>query len=118
MNMNYAKQDKIVELSDKYMKMVSQDHHKDRDCHWYIHTVFSYGEAPVFEVEHNGYVYHDQEFNKKFNDYDDAQDFLIEHLEYAIGEQVEWATRCLENVENWDEYQIKHAKSIIEISKL
>ena len=46
----------ITELTDKWMKYVSLDHHKDRDCHWYITKTWSYGEEPYYEAHHSGYL--------------------------------------------------------------
>ena len=49
-------EEEIIILSNKWYKYVSLDHHKDRDCHWYIEKVYSYGEEPYFIVYHEGYV--------------------------------------------------------------
>ncbi len=32
----------IVDLSKIWYNFVSVDHHKDRDCHWYVEQYFSY----------------------------------------------------------------------------
>jgi hypothetical protein len=48
--------EEIIELTTKWYKYVNLDHHKDRDCHWYIQKVWSYGNEPYYEVFHNGYV--------------------------------------------------------------
>ena len=49
-------QEEITELTTKWMKYVSLDHHKDRDCHWYITQTYSYGEEPYYEAHHSGYL--------------------------------------------------------------
>lgn len=49
-------QEEITELTAKWMKYVSLDHHKDRDCHWYITQTYSYGEEPYYEAHHSGYI--------------------------------------------------------------
>jgi hypothetical protein len=49
-------QEEITELTTKWMKYVSLDHHKDRDCHWYITQTYSYGEEPYYEAHHSGYI--------------------------------------------------------------
>ena len=33
------------------------DHHKDRDCHFYIEQKFSYGTKEQWSVYHSGYLY-------------------------------------------------------------
>jgi hypothetical protein len=45
----------IINLTKKYYSYVSLDHHKDRDCHWYITKSYSYGQAPKYTASHHGY---------------------------------------------------------------
>lgn len=47
----------ITDLSEKYYSLISCDYHKDRDCHWTIKSVWSYGSPPKFIVCHDGYVW-------------------------------------------------------------
>ena len=54
-------QEDIVRLSEEWHDLISGDHHKDKDCHWYIETRWSYGEQPEFRVLHHGYVTDDIE---------------------------------------------------------
>ena len=54
-------QKEIIKLSEEWYELISGDVHKDRDCHWYIETRWSYGEQPEFIVLHNGYVTDDIE---------------------------------------------------------
>ena len=49
-------QEEITELTAKWFKYVNLDHHKDRDCHWYITKTYSYGEEPYYEAHHSGYI--------------------------------------------------------------
>jgi len=51
----------IVKLSEQWHDLISGDHHKDKDCHWYIETRWSYGEPPEYRVLHHGYVTDDIE---------------------------------------------------------
>lgn len=53
--MNELEQE-ITELTAKWYRYVNIDHHKDRDCHWYIQKVWSYGDEPYYEAYHSGYV--------------------------------------------------------------
>jgi hypothetical protein len=46
----------ITDLTNKWMKYVSLDHHKNRDCNWYITKSYCYGEDPYYEASHNGYI--------------------------------------------------------------
>lgn len=45
-----------LELTGMWYEMVTIDHHKDRDCYWYIEQVWSYGRPPTWRVRHDGYV--------------------------------------------------------------
>lgn len=54
-------QEEIIQLTEQWYELISGNHHKDKDCHWYIETRWSYGEQPEFRVLHNGYVTDDIE---------------------------------------------------------
>lgn len=54
-------QTEIVKLSEEWYELISGNHHKDKDCHWYIETRWSYGEQPEFRVLHHGYITDDIE---------------------------------------------------------
>ena len=63
-------EEKFIEATEKWYEFVGRDHHKDRDCHWYVGTEeqFSYGHTPKETesvVRHYGYVADDQEFRAK-----------------------------------------------------
>jgi hypothetical protein len=47
---------KITNLTAEWYQLIGSDHHKDRDCHWYIRTSWSYGGSPVYVIEHRGYI--------------------------------------------------------------
>lgn len=81
--------EEIITLSNKYYGLICRDHHKDRDCHFYINTIYSYGNPPYYMVEHYGYVYDLQyvEKNKKYNSYTEAQVGLIEILKIRIARE-------------------------------
>ena len=49
-------EEEITELCKQWMDTISGDHHKDRDCHWYIEKVWSYGEDPYYQAYHSGYL--------------------------------------------------------------
>jgi hypothetical protein len=49
-------QEEITNLTAKWYKYVNLDHHKDRDCHWYIEKRWSYGDEPYYQAHHYGYV--------------------------------------------------------------
>ena len=48
--------EEITILTQKWYKYVNLDHHKDRDCHWYITKTYSYGDEAYYEAHHSGYI--------------------------------------------------------------
>lgn len=75
--------DEITKLTDEWYILINSDHHKDRDCHWHIDILWSYGNKPVYTVQHFGYILHD--IVEEFDSYDEAliglKKILIEKLE-------------------------------------
>jgi len=73
----------ITVLTDEWYHLIGKDHHKDRDCHWYIETKWSYGLAPVYTIQHHGYILHDFE-EVECTSYEDAlktlKDILIQKI--------------------------------------
>ena len=60
----------ILDLSNEWHELISEGIHKDRDCHWYIETIWSYGLVPKYFVKHNGYISDDIEI--PCSSYEDA----------------------------------------------
>lgn len=76
----------IQELVSAWYEYVSFDHHKDRDCHWYIETITDYcydGEIKTdYVVKHYGYIA-DSHQHDNYQTLEDAQKCLIRTI---IGE--------------------------------
>lgn len=53
--------EKITKLAEEYHGLIAGQKHKAGDCHWKIETRWSYGNAPVFIVSHNGYLHRMEE---------------------------------------------------------
>jgi hypothetical protein len=75
----------ITELTDEWYKLIGSDHHKDRDCHWYIETKWSYGQPPKYSVQHFGYIL--DEIVETWTDYNMALNRLKEILMEKIEEE-------------------------------
>jgi len=78
---------KITELTDEWYTLIGPDHHKDRDCHWYIETKWSYGQPPKYIVQHYGYII--DELQEQCDSYDLAliklKDILTQEIkQYRI----------------------------------
>ncbi len=72
----------ITELTEKWYFLIGKDHHKDKDCHFYINTVWSYGQKQKYRVEHYGYIFRDVE--EEFNTYNEAAQFLLNKIKEMI----------------------------------
>ena len=84
--MNKIIQD-ITELTEEWYKLIAPDHHKDRDCHWYIETVWSYGNVPTYAVRHYGYIL--DKIEEEYDSYESALHGLKETLQYWIEKEKE-----------------------------
>jgi len=49
----------ITELTNEWYILIGPLHHKDKCCHWYIETKWSYGQPPKYSVQHWGYILDD-----------------------------------------------------------
>ena len=105
----------ITKLTALYYKIVSLDHHKDRDCIWSINKIWYYGDEPKYRVEHYGYIFKDVE--EEFDSYEKAEKFLSKMVKEAISEQKGWAKEVLKTPRDWDKTDNKVAKKIIKLLK-
>lgn len=75
--------EEITKLSDEWYTLIGHSHHKDKDCHWYIETKWSYGQPPTYSVQHWGYILGD--IVEECDSYDKAllklKEILIETIE-------------------------------------
>lgn len=74
--------DKITRLANEWQNLIGNDHHKDRDCHFSISKIWSYGQSPTFRVEHFGYIW--DSFSKEFKTQDEAEEFLLDKLTQMV----------------------------------
>ena len=101
--MNEAK-----ELMVKWQEYVALDHHKDRDCHFYVELDFAYGTAVDHTVRHYGYIADEIELTGSGSDYSKT---LIKAVKKAIISEKNWCDQVIEEGETggWDKYQVAHA---------
>ena len=78
--------DRITNLTEQWYKLIGKDSHKDRDCHFYIQTKWSYGNPPKYCVLHYGYIIHDFD-GEEYDTYEEAQDGLILFLQKIIEDE-------------------------------
>lgn len=87
MNKSHLLQQEINTLTERWYRVIGGDHHKDRDCHWYINSVWSYGQPVKYRVEHYGYILDD--ISEEFGTYTEACLFMINELKKAIKREEE-----------------------------
>lgn len=72
------------QLLELWYELIGGDHHKDRDCHFYIEKNFSTYKKSEWRLYHRGYLIDDYE--KMLDSYEQAekglQDLLIEKMLY------------------------------------
>lgn len=56
--------EEISKLTDEWYKLIGRDHHKDNDCHFWVETIWSYGDGPRFVPRHYGYIIDEKTFEK------------------------------------------------------
>lgn len=87
----------IENLSRAWYYFVGVDHHKDRDCHWYVTQYFSYGQKPYFQSWHSGYIASDFE-GSKCDTIEEAQEELRDRLLLEIHNAKRWVNRNLDEI--------------------
>ena len=80
--------DEITKLTEEWYSLIGKEHYKEKDCHWYIETKWSYGNYPTYTIHHYGYIL--DEINENWSTYDMALKRLKEILEQNIKEEKEW----------------------------
>ena len=95
-------EEEIVYLSKLWYRYVCLDHHKDRDCHFYVQKIWSYGDAPYYQAHHYGYVSDNFE-GTKCDTLDEAQEELRDFLYLAIHKEYEWLTRVMKKIDSGDD---------------
>lgn len=87
--------EEITKLTEEWYFLIGKDHHKDRCCHWYIETKWSYGQPPKYSVQHWGYILGD--IVEECDSYDEALLKLKEILTEKIEEEKKFEEENNEN---------------------
>ncbi len=82
--------EEITKLTNQWYTLIGPDHHKDRDCHWFVETIWSYGDSPQYKIRHHGYIL--DEIEEEYNSYDEALLKLKEILTYEIEQYKKYNT--------------------------
>jgi hypothetical protein len=77
--------EEITSLTNEWYRLIGPTHHKDRCCHWYIETKWSYGHPPVYTVHHYGYIL--DRIEEECSSYEEALIVLKDTLTEKIKEE-------------------------------
>lgn len=95
-------EEQLLRLTDQHYEEVRRSgYYKDRDCHFFINKVWSYGDKPYWRIEHYGY-------HTDLDDYCDYQDKEYNSYEKALKDLVSVMTTIVadlrekEWVDSWD----------------
>jgi hypothetical protein len=91
----------ITILTNKWNYYVSMDHHKDRDCHFYIEKHWAYGKPPVYLAYFNSYL-DDDWVGLVRSTLDEAEKDLRDRLQWLIKDAIEHLEDILKR--NEDDY--------------
>lgn len=98
--MNAMNDELISKLGTAWQHYISLDHHKDRDCHFYVEKVWSYGQAPKYRAYHYGYIGSDW-YSPYFDTADEAEKALISRMRFWIRDAIEHLDIDIEDEDRW-----------------
>ena len=107
--------EKIIELNKIWYPLITCDHHKSSDVHFYIITDFHFGEKVSYTVEHKGYIVHNYE-NSEWDTQEEAEIELIRLLSESILREVEWYLEHYGDPD-WDQHEKYNFEQLEELKK-
>lgn len=103
-------------LQDAWYNYVSLDHHKDRDCHFYVELDYAYDGTDISHaVTHHGYIYHD-ELRLEGNG-TDYLPTLKKAILTVVKDQLTYVNNVLSNPDSYDTAQRAQVKQFQELFK-
>ena len=80
--------EKLIErLLKLWYELIGGDHHKDRDCWFFIEREYCTYKTPCWNIRHSGYILGD--YSESFSSFEKAQDGLIEFLIEACAKEID-----------------------------
>jgi hypothetical protein len=77
----------IERLLKLWYSLIGGDHHKDRDCWFFIGRDYCTYNEPLWSVTHHGYIL--GEYNESFPTFEKAQEGLIEYLTEGCAREID-----------------------------
>jgi hypothetical protein len=103
----------LKKLAELYYELISHDHHKDKDCHFYITFKVSSYEKDTITVQHFGYI---NEFKVVTDSYEKAVEILKQEMLKIIIEESAQAIRVNSTPDEYDCYVVSTERAL-EIQK-
>ena len=100
----------LQELTGLWMKYVSINHHKDRDCHWYVELDYAYGGEPLYKIYHYGYVFENIDYENAICGQGDYRSELVKLILRAFSEEKEWVDKVIKYSDGYDSTQVEQAR--------
>lgn len=89
--MALSKEKRIQLLTSKWYEYIRMNHHKDRDCHWFIEKRWSYGDPAKYYPAHFGYITEEKlDGQVGYDTQEEAEEALIQYLLDQINKEYEW----------------------------
>jgi hypothetical protein len=80
--------EKLIErLLKLWYELIGGDHHKDRDCWFFIEREYCTYKTPRWNIRHSGYILGD--YNHEFSSFESAQEGLIEFLIEGCAKEID-----------------------------
>ena len=108
-------EEEIIDLTDKWYRYVGMDHHKDRDCHWYITKTYSYGQEPYWMASHHGYR-SEVWYSPKCDTEELAETLLRDKIKKLVEEAIWYLKRDLDDQDALD-WMVKTKKQVEQMIK-
>jgi hypothetical protein len=77
----------IEQLLKLWYSLIGGDHHKDRDCWFFIEREYCTYNEPSWNVRHSGYIRSD--YTESFTSFEKAQEGLIEFLIEGCAQEID-----------------------------
>ena len=91
-------EEEITYLTSVWMKYIGPEHHKDRDCNFYIQKRWAYGNEPYYKAHHYGYVASDFE-GTECDTAAEAEEELRDFLYLSIFKEEQWLKEVIAKAE-------------------
>lgn len=102
----------LIELTAEYYALIGKDHHKDKDCHFYIQKIYSYGDEPYWQFLHYGYCWSVENFFQDEVNREKYKTYLNPHICNNQFPQRQTEQEAEQDMRNFLEWVIEKEKQV------